>query len=96
VSDVSEHDGEEEGEGDDGEESRVDLLVRGDSVRVDNGLESSRELVRAVERGRVLGAAKLVEDGGDASTRVLLEAGTASAGTTEVGVHGDTHRCLPE
>lgn len=96
MSDVSEHDGEEEGEGDDGEESRVDLLVRGDSVRVDNGLESSRELVRAVERGRVLGAAKLVEDGGDASTRVLLEAGTASAGTTEVRVHGDTHRCLPE
>ena len=38
VADVAKHDGEEEGEGDDGEEGRVGLSVAGDAVGVDDRL----------------------------------------------------------
>ena len=38
VAGISEHDPEEEGEGDDGEDGRVDLLVAGHAVVVDQDL----------------------------------------------------------
>lgn len=53
MSDITKHDSKEEREGDDSEETRVDLLVRTNTVRVDDGLESRRELVGAMEGGRV-------------------------------------------
>ena len=72
VADVAEHDGEQERERDDSEQSRVDLLVRADAVRVDDRLEALGELVRAVERRRVLGRAQLVQDARHARSGVLL------------------------
>jgi hypothetical protein len=63
VTDIAEHDGKQEGESDDGEQSRVDLLVRTDTVSVDNVLETFGELVRAVESRRSSRSAKLVQDG---------------------------------
>ena len=70
--DISKHNGEEEGEGDDREQAGVDLLVRRDTIRVDDGLEALGELVRAVERRRVLVRAQLVQDRRDARAGVLL------------------------
>ena len=51
---VTEHDSEEEREGDDGKAARVDLTVRCDTVRVHNRLEALGELVGKVVRGRLL------------------------------------------
>lgn len=57
---VAKHDSEEEGERDDGEETRIDLLVSGDTVTVHDRLERLRELVRALEGRRLLGGLQLV------------------------------------
>mmetsp|Transcript_6289 Transcript_6289/g.14517 ORF Transcript_6289/g.14517 Transcript_6289/m.14517 type:complete len:341 (-) Transcript_6289:1413-2435(-) len=55
VSDVAEHDPEEEGEADDGESARVHLAVPGETVRVDQPLETRGELVcRQVRRRRLV------------------------------------------
>ena len=51
VPDVTEHNCEQERERDHSEESRVDLLIRRDTVAVHNVLEPFGELVRAVESG---------------------------------------------
>ena len=47
---IAEHDGEDERERGDGEQSRIDLAVVGDTVSVDQRLEAFGELVGAVER----------------------------------------------
>lgn len=60
VSNVSKHDSEEEGEGDDRKESRIDLLIRRNTVRVDDGLESGGKLVRRVESRWILERSALV------------------------------------
>ena len=54
VSEIAEHDGEEEWEGDDGREARIDFLVFGSSISVDDGLEAEREFVRLVVGWRSL------------------------------------------
>lgn len=41
--DIAEHDGEEEGEGDDGEYGGVDFLVPGHTVGIDDELEDGGE-----------------------------------------------------
>ena len=51
MSNVTEHDREQERERDHSEESRVDLLIRRDTVAVHNVLEPFGELVCAVESG---------------------------------------------
>lgn len=65
MSEISEHDGEEEREGDDGEESWVDLLVGSDSVGVDDGLESLGEPGCSMEGGRGEVGSKFRKDGRD-------------------------------
>lgn len=54
VTNVTEHDREQEGEGDDSKETGVDLLVGGNTVTVHDGLEAICKLVRAVECGWLL------------------------------------------
>jgi len=50
VTSITEHDGEQERERGDGEQSWIDLAVVGHSVSVDQHLETLGELVGAVER----------------------------------------------
>lgn len=73
MTNVTEHNGEEERERDDGKQSRVDLLVAADSVRVDDGLEAFGELVGAVESGRGLRGAELVKESGNRSAGIFLQ-----------------------
>lgn len=80
VSEVSKHDGKQEREGDDGEQSRVDLLVGGDTVRVDNGLERLGEHGRSVERRRRLVRSKLRQDRRDRRPGGLLSGREAKNG----------------
>lgn len=65
MTNITKHDGKEERESNDGEQSGVDLLVGSDSVGVYDGLESVGELVGAVEGGGIFVRAQLVEDGAD-------------------------------
>lgn len=74
VANVTKHDSKEEREGDDGEETGVDFLVRGDAVRINDGLEAGCELVDAVKGGRVFGIAELVQDGRDGGAVELSSA----------------------
>ena len=73
MTDVAEHHGEQEGERDDCVQTRVDLLVGGDSVRIHDGLETFRELVRADEGGGRAVRAQLMQDGRDVGARLLLQ-----------------------
>lgn len=61
MTDITEHDCEQEGESDNGEQSRIDFLVRADTVSVDDILETFGELVRAMESRRSRGSTKLME-----------------------------------
>lgn len=63
MADVSEHDAEEEGEGDGGEDRRVDLLVAGRAVGVGDLLRDHGVAV-GVEGGGRLGAFELLHFGG--------------------------------
>ena len=54
VAEIAEHDGEEEGERDDGVDGRIGLPVAGHAVSVDQLLERRGELVGAEERRRRL------------------------------------------
>jgi len=65
MTDITKHDCEQEGECNDGEQSRVDFLVRTDSVSVDDVLESFGKLVGAVESRRSRMSTELVQDGRD-------------------------------
>lgn len=72
VANISEHDREQEREGDDGKETRVDLLVRSDTVAVHDSLETFGELVRPLECGRSLASAKFMQNGRDTRAGLLL------------------------
>jgi hypothetical protein len=63
VTNITKHDGEQEWEGDNGEETRVDLTVTCHSVGVHNVLESSRKLVRLVVSRWLPVCAQFVQDG---------------------------------
>lgn len=72
MSNITEHDGEEEREGDYCKQSRVDFLIRRDTITVHDSLETLRELVGAMEsRGR-LARLEFMKDGRDARSGFLL------------------------
>mmetsp|Transcript_5955 Transcript_5955/g.13540 ORF Transcript_5955/g.13540 Transcript_5955/m.13540 type:complete len:498 (-) Transcript_5955:39-1532(-) len=86
VTSITEHDTEEEGEGDNSEHSGVVLLVAGNTVSVDNRLEPSGELVVAEERGGGLLGGHNVEHSGHQGTAGLL--GTAKSSLHRVNIVG--------
>lgn len=63
MTNIAEHDCEEERERNDREKSRVDLLIFSDTVTVHDGLEGFSEFIRPVERGWCLVRLELVENG---------------------------------
>ena len=73
VPNVTEHDGEQEWESDDCEQSRVDFLVTCNTVTVHDRLETLGEFIGPVERGRGLVGAKLMQDWRYAGPRLFLE-----------------------
>ena len=73
MSEITEHDSEQERERDGGVERWIDLLVGRDAVRIDHCLEALSELIRAVVRRRLLVCAQLVQDWRDVCPRVLLQ-----------------------
>lgn len=68
---VPEHDGEEEGEGDDGEDGGIHLPVCRHTVGVNQLLEGVGELICPEEGRRRLGGLHLVEDRGNGAARAL-------------------------
>lgn len=72
VSYITEHDGEEERERYDGEETRVDFLVRADAVGVHDGLETKGEFVGAVVSRRRAVRAEFLQDRRDGGPAFLL------------------------
>lgn len=72
MSNITKHDGEQEREGDDSEQTRVDLLIRSNPIRVHYGLEAFGELVGAMECRRCLVGVQLVKDRRDTRSRLLL------------------------
>ncbi len=62
VAGIAEHDREQEWEGSDGENGRIDFTVRVHSVRVDQVLKSGRILVCSVEGGRRIRAGHSVQN----------------------------------
>lgn len=72
VSEITEHDSEQEREGDDGRKTRVDFGVLGSAVGVNDGLEAKGELVGLVVGGRGLGCLDLVDDGRDTEASVIV------------------------
>ena len=73
MTDVAEHDSKQEGEGYDGEETRIDFLVSRDTIAVHDRLERLSELVRALECRRLLAGSQLVQDGRYVRPRLLLQ-----------------------
>ena len=72
VTNVTKHDSEQEGESDDGEETRIDFLVSRDTIAVHDRLERLRELVRALKCRRLLAGSQLVQNGRYIRPRLLL------------------------
>jgi hypothetical protein len=72
VTQITKHDGEQEGEGDHGKEPRIDFLICCDSIGIDDGLVSFRELVCAMERWRFLACPNFLKNRGNAGARSLL------------------------
>ena len=72
MSHVTKHDRKQEWEGDDGEKTRVDLLVRRDTIRVHNRLESFCKFIGPLERRRSLVCAQLMQNWWDGRARLLL------------------------
>ena len=68
VADISEHDGEQERERDDSEQTGVHFLVGCHTVGIHNSLEAFGELVRAMESWRGTGCPELMKDRGDIGT----------------------------
>lgn len=54
MTNVAEHDGEQEWKSDNGEKSWVNLLIRCDTIAVHDSLEALSELVGTMECGRCL------------------------------------------
>jgi hypothetical protein len=71
VTQVTKHDGKQEGESDTREQSRVDFLVCRDTVRIDDGLEPFSKLVGPVKSGWGLMSSLLRQDGRNGCTSGL-------------------------
>lgn len=63
VTQITEHDGEQEGEGDAGKQSRVDFLVCSNTVRINDCLETLGEFVGPVKGRRRLVGSQFRQDG---------------------------------
>lgn len=63
VAEITKHDGEQEGEGNNNGNGRVDFLVSGGTIGVDDGLECFGKLVGLEISRRLLVGANLVDDG---------------------------------
>ena len=72
MTNITEHDCEQEGERNDSKQAWVDLLVRCYTVGIHDGLETFSKLVRAVERRWGAIRAQLVQDGRDVGAGLLL------------------------
>lgn len=79
---ITEHHGEKERERDHGEQAGVDFLVRRDTITVHDRLEAFCELVGPVEGWWRLIGAKLLQDGNNARSRLLLNDGSANCQNT--------------
>ena len=73
VTEITEHDSEEEGESDNDGDSGVDFLVGSSTVGVDNGLESLGELVGLEVGRRSLVGPDLVDNGRDRKTSPVID-----------------------
>jgi hypothetical protein len=72
VSNISEHDTEQEWKGHAGKHCWVHLFVSRDSVRVDNLLENNSELILSEERRRLDVVAALKDEGGLLDVSLVL------------------------
>ena len=72
MTNITEHDSEQEREGDDSEQTRIDFLIRRDTVGIHDGLEALGELVRTMERGGRAIRAQLVKDRWNVGAGFLL------------------------
>jgi hypothetical protein len=73
VTEITKHDSEEEGEGDDGRQTRVDFGVLGSTVSVDDGLETQSKSVGLVVSWGSLGSLDGVDDGGNGETSAVVD-----------------------
>jgi len=85
MTEVAEHDGEEEGEGDDGEGCGIDLAVLAHTVGVNNNLESLGELVVAVEGGWLHGGADDIDNRRNHRLGLVRGLGERVANLVQVG-----------
>lgn len=72
VTNISEHDREQERECNDGKETWINLLIRSNTIAVHDGLEAFGELVRALECGRGFASVELVQNRRDTRAGLLL------------------------
>lgn len=72
VTDIAEHDGEKERKSDDSEETRVDFLVRCDTVGIDDRLKTFGKFVGTVESGWGAVGVNFGENTSDRQAGVLL------------------------
>ena len=63
MTEVTEHDGEQEREGDNCVKARIDFLILGSTIGVDDSLETFRKLVGLVVSWRRLIRLDLIDDG---------------------------------
>lgn len=62
MTNITEHNGEKEREGNDGKQSGVDFLIGGNAICIHDFLERYRELVSAMERWRSFRSRDLVQN----------------------------------
>jgi hypothetical protein len=96
MSNITKHDREQEREGDDREQPRVDLLVLCDTVTVHDGLVPFRELVGSVKSRRRLMRGQLMQDGRNARARTLLNANISIRIQGRKEDKKDTNRSRPQ
>lgn len=73
VTEITKHDGEQEGESNNCGQTRVDFGVLGSTVGVDDGLETKSESVGLVVRRGSLGGLDGVDDGRDGKTSAVVD-----------------------
>lgn len=84
VTNIAKHDRKQEWERNDSIQTRVDFLIRGNTIRIDQSLETFSKLVGPVERGRSLVGTELGEDGRDRSTSSIHRATQAELDSCNV------------
>lgn len=72
MTNITEHHTKQERECDDGKKTRVDFLIRRDTIGVNDGLETFGEAIGAVIGRRGLGRWNLVQNWRDSGTGCLL------------------------